>query len=544
LGTISRVVTPSRLRIENTRRTFSNFRYVESEFGGATSIRRLFSLSRGFDGKTLVLEDIRAVGIVAEENAEMRKRFRDHRMTGLVRVTFWKSRFDTESELRRQKEEDLLGYAILKHDIVPSHPDEHRRDQWHVFESVFVKYPHDHNYIHCAQRYVLQIGKKKPRRFHVSGVLYCQQNGINKACAQVALRTLLEPLLGDGRQLSYERIHRWAKGRNKEFNPGKGLTSGQIERVLKAAGFRSDEFSIVDYEHSPSGYRRSRKYQNYLYVGIECGMGALLGFKFTGPKAPEDKHIIPVFGHTFNQDAWASNADAAYFNVGSLKWIQSQAWVSSFVAHDDNFGPNYCIPRLYVTPGQVEYVLAIHPKGVREEGVTAEVVGARYTHSLLRNARLDTVQNEWLRRLMEFGSRNQFVLRTIPLSREAYGRHIAEISDWHRRKEHAEIPEIFKHSLPRHLWLVEISIPELFPINKRKLGEIVLDGSRRISDTPNFQSFLFARLPGSYWFVTGMNSNGEPTFDWRRSRMESHTPLAVSDSTADAREERMRKRKR
>ena len=57
-------------------------------------------------------------------------------------------------------------------------------------------------------------------------------------------------------------------------------------------------------------------YQKFLYAGIESGGGALLGFKFGGPGAKGEKHLIPFFGHTFNKDIWVSNADPAYFHVG------------------------------------------------------------------------------------------------------------------------------------------------------------------------------------------------------------------------------------
>lgn len=530
LTTSPSVVAPKAVHFEDLRRVFSNFDFIELNYGKVPSIRRLFSLSRAFRGKTLVVEDIPAVGIVAEENAEIRRRYPNHKMGGLQRLTFWRTSFDSEFDLANQQGKNLLGYAILKQDIVPTHPEGNRKNQWHVFESVFVKYPHVHNYVHCARTFELRVGLKKPRRFEVEGVLYCQQNGLNKACAQVALRSLLEPFMPRGKQLSYGQIHRLAKGRDKDFDPGKGLVSVRIERVLKGLGFRKDEYSLVDYEHSPS-LRRTHKYQNYLYTGLESGTGALLGFKLTGPKAPPKRHIIPVFGHTFNQDAWVSNAEAVYFNVGRLKWIQSQAWLGNFIAHDDNFGPNYCIPRLYVTPWQVQYVLAIHPKGVRQEGVAAEVIGARYIHSLLRDARLGVVSNKWLQRLMEYGTRNQIVLRALTVSKREYCSYLFKVTDWEYRHEHRMIPNALNKLdyLPEHLWVIEVSIPELFPMNKRKLGEMVLDATRKASPEPNFETFLFARLPGSYWFVTGMDRKGKPNFDWRPSRIESHTPLLTKE---------------
>jgi hypothetical protein len=46
--------------------------------------------------------------------------------------------------------------------------------------------------------------------FSVRGVLFCQQNGLNKTCAQVALRSLLARRAPE-EDLSYGQINAWAK---------------------------------------------------------------------------------------------------------------------------------------------------------------------------------------------------------------------------------------------------------------------------------------------------------------------------------------------
>jgi len=177
------------------------------------------------------------------------------------------------------------------------------------------------------------------------------------------------------------------------------------------------------------------------------------------------------------------------------------------------------------------------PPNSQKGGVTAEVIGARYIHSLLRNARLDSVPNKWLKRLMEYGSRNQCVLRAIAVSKKEYCSHLSKITDWNHRHEHPSIPDALEkfNYLPKRLWLVEVSIPELYPMNKRKLGEIVLDATSEASPIPNFETFLFARLPGGYWFVNDTDTKGKPNFIWNPSRIKSHTPLLVKANEFDSR---------
>lgn len=51
------------------------------------------------------------------------------------------------------------------------------------------------------------------------------------------------------------------------------------------------------------------------------------------------------------------------------------------------------------------------------------------------------------------------------------------------------------------VWVVEISTPQLFPGNERKLGEIVLEATLPLDlkdDSSLKNVFMFARLPGIY----------------------------------------------
>jgi hypothetical protein len=81
--------------------------------------------------------------------------------------------------------------------------------------------------------------------------------------------------------------------------------------------------------------------------------------------------------------------------------------------------------------------------------------------------------------------------------------------------------------MPEMVWAVEISTPQLFPANERKLGEIVLDATQQLdteSDSLMSDVFLFARLPGMY-LLGGDVSDDTPQFTTISSRIESHTDL-------------------
>jgi hypothetical protein len=501
------------------RRPFSNFDHVDRHFHGQPAIRRLFSQARSHKAKTLVIEEINAEGIIRAENAEIIRLYSDYQEGGLKRLTFWDRSFRTEDEFHRFGADNLIGYAILKRDRVSSC----NLDKWHVFDSVFRKYPHYHNCVPAQTVFSVRAGG---RSFDIQGVLYCQQNELNKACAQVALRSLAVLHLPED-QLPYERINRLAaKVKKGKFNPADGLDSGQIRAVLTGLGIG---FSDVDYTALPRGERRAFPYQKFLYAGVESGAGALLGFEYKGPKAKGRRHIIPFFGHTFNQDAWVPNAEVAYFHVGErTRYLPSEAWVSSFIGHDDNFGSNFCVPRLYVTRAQAQYVAALQLPEVRSSGVSAEAVAVEYLYSLLPF--LSATRVRWLQRLIHYASNQQVVLRALALKKQDYVAHLRHIRDWRYRAENEKLCRAIESFLPKMVWMVEVSVPELFPVNQRKLGEIVLDATHATAPKLDFSTYLIARFPGRFMLLKTVDVKGRPDFISIPSGLQSHTPLYQAHS--------------
>ena len=323
------------ISVHDLRPPCSNFNFIEKHFGKEahpdehTSLRRLLSLSRSFKGKTLVLEDLPEDGIVRSENEEIKALCPDHRMKGLQRLTFWRTRFDSTASIRRRSSQDLIGYAIVKKDVVKSR----KLSRWHVFEAVFRSCPQDYTCIpHSRHFRVMVLGKV----FSIPGVMYCQQNGLNKSCAQVALRSILMHHLRAG-EISYQQINSIAvqhfepHKEGERFDPGMGLQPAQIAAVLDGFGVEHTDFDYSD----NLDLQDEVPYQRVLYSGIESRSGVLLGFSLK----QDGKHIIPVFGHTFNKDTWRNYADAIYFRPGLMQYIPSDSWLGSFVAHDDNFTP-------------------------------------------------------------------------------------------------------------------------------------------------------------------------------------------------------------
>jgi len=518
-----RKVSSNAVEIISTASPFSGFQFVEDYFDSSPAVHRCFSLARSAGVQTLVFEDIDEAGLVLDENQEIKTYAPDHVMTGLKRLSFWKSKFKRGVALKSKNDSDLIGYAIIKKDCSPSRG----YDTWHIFESVFTKYPHKHNCMHRAPSSNINVCGYE---FSVQGVLYCQQNTLNKVCAHVALRSLLAGRLSAG-DISYSKLNSVARSVSAgHYDPANGLGPVQIRAILDDLGVPFRDVDYVESEKSNPNIREELPFQKYLYAGVESGAGALLGFKLTGPQAVDAKHIIPFFGHTFNKDTWAPDADASYFQIGaSVGYIPSESWTSSFIGHDDNFGPNFCVPRSYVTPDQAEYVVEIIDDGLKFGGVQAEALSLTFLYSL--HPYLSSFKNNsWIDRLARDSHPHiqRVVLRAFAVHKDEYISHLSGVKDWDGNVENPDIPDLLTTLLPEKIWMIEISLPQLFPANERKLGEVVLNPFVSFDSRKpiNYSHFLFARVPELYFFVKDVVS-GKPEFMTIPSQITSHTKVLV-----------------
>jgi hypothetical protein len=87
------------------------------------------------------------------------------------------------------------------------------------------------------------------------------------------------------------------------------------------------------------------------------------------------------------------------------------------------------------------------------------------------------------------------------------------------------LPAIQQQFMPEAVWAVEISIPQLFPANERKLGEIILDATKPMDYTGNlFSNFVLARMPGTYFFAQQIDKPPQ-MFMSAPSSLQSHLPV-------------------
>ncbi len=492
--------------ILDVRPPFSNFDFVEDRFGGeCVPIRRIFSQARMGGFSTLVIEEIPSVGLSKEDDTDLIEAGLKPINRPLYRLTFFKSIFANAVDIQNQSNEDFLGYAILK--AVPTG----NRFRWIVFESVTNPARHDNNFYHATREYKVSSHNKI---FSIKGNIYCQQNDLTNVCAHVALRTCISMVEGFN-DFSYREMNRILKAKGFPHGVGEPLSIVQIKTVLDSLGIKySDQWYPL------TGEQPNVPFQKYLYASVESGYPALLGFTFGGASG----HIIPVIGHTFNEDTWVPNAETSYFTIGKdTRYVPSELWVSSYICHDDNFGSHFCLPRQYMSKNSELFVIAIKPKQVKYDAINAEAIAVDYLYSIAVNMIPNEV-NRWLRRLREaiLIKSGWVVLRTIFMSGKEYIDHLRGSKGWQDEIIDPKVLDVLENGLKGYYWVVEISLPELFPANRRKLGEIVLNAEVELSKELDLSTYVLARLPGQFYFF-GLDENSKIFVQKRDCGIKTHS---------------------
>lgn len=541
LRTHFRNATGSSIEWHNTNKQkgFSNFSFVDENFSSSPILRRILSLARKNHYQSLVIEQIKEgdCELLQVENEALAQRTTRFSRSKAGRLLFLSGASENDPG-------QLLGYAIFKTDEFNG-PDDGLKFKGatnsYVYESVLRPYrsSEHNNFLHSCREYAVE---SSVGAFHTQGSLFAQQNGLTNACAHVSLRTMISSVLDDG-ALDYLRFNEIA-GINLRTHPkdvSLGLEPAQMEAILKALNLpyskivhepperttcptcgeeatsakKTDEVAKVP-DHSLAG-----EFQRDLYGFIESGLPALVGFQADGRP---NKHIIPVIGHTFNEDTWVPQSARVYFDDGT-GYFPSEKWLSSYVAHDDNFGPYYCIPRHYLRKRNFRIILGLKPQPTANEAPEIEALGITYVR-VLAQLMGDSGTN-WQRRFALFARNGILVLRTLLIDKTTYLHHLANDHSWTGESIAPGLVDRLEAILPDYFWSVEFSAPELFPATRHKFGEVLLRCDKPIPEKKSEGSMhpadsgliLAARVPG-LMFLTEND-----TMSVSSSGVLSHVPL-------------------
>jgi hypothetical protein len=277
---------------------------------------------------------------------------------------------------------------------------------------------------------------------------------------------------------------------NKQDGSQKGLTPDELQLICDKTVGRTKK--LVHEPKKLEGVPQTLMKNDYgreLYAMIESKGPALLAFQSPGSGG---RHVIPVIGHTFNEDTWTADADRHYFG-NDLAYYQSEQWLSSYVVHDDNFGPLLCLPRHYVQQDNVRMLIGLAEPENTMDALDAEGNALDLLRRIVKS--LSTPPSGWIARFCAFSHANLLVLRTIHVAKKDYIEHLNALQDWEGHALDSMTLEMFD-ALPDQFYMIEVSAPELFSASRRKFGEILLAYGKPFDPEDIWKHFLTARLPG------------------------------------------------
>jgi hypothetical protein len=293
-----------------------------------------------------------------------------------------------------------------------------------------------------------------------------------------------------------------------------GLEVGQIVRVITEVG--GLYVDVID-----CSLFNSETYLSVLASVIESGDRALLVFStsVTAGGGAVD-HVVSVFGHTLNSDAWHPQALPAYAGPSSASYYPSSNWISHFIIHDDNFGPYYTLrsQALDTLPSvKAKLIIAIRTKNLKSQPHFAAGLASTYLSLVL-----PSMQNIGAGRWLDYLTHNRwlYVLRTILIDRQDYLIHVTDLMT----QVGVEIATETLASLvdlPDYFWMVEFSLPALFTGNKAKLGEVLIRADETPTSTDNRNFVLAMRLPGVLLLKDAASGQMQAV----ASSLDSHSPM-------------------
>jgi hypothetical protein len=491
-----------------TDQHFSNFLFVDQHYRSNPVLRRIFSLARKQNYQSLLIEEISEAdcALLVEENAAIRLRKPTFEKSVVHRLAFFRGIKD-----QPPAPADFLGYVIFKSDFFTGEP----KPIDYVFEAVVLpsRGVEHNNFIHCSRIYQV---KTTLGTFAITGVLYAQQNDLTFVCAHVSLRSALACML-PAADVTYGRLNALAgiDHQKRKVGNGHGLGPLEIENILNSLGVNFEK--IV---HEPrQQLDLPTEFQRDLYGFIESGCPALVGFEFDEPTPGPNgapRHVIPVIGHTFNEDTWVPDAQRAYFG-GKLSYFPSESWLSTYVIHDDNFGPYYCLPRHFLKKNNFRIIYGLKAQATLFNAVEAEAIGFDFIGAIVK--RFPRLGQDWYDRFAVFQRCDLLVLRTALVRKADYLVHLRSLSSRDGAMLEPALVQKFQDHLPESFWMVEASAPELFASSRRKFGEVLLSAQLPVSKPLNLSLLLAARVPG----LVMIRQQDKVPID--RTNLQGHTDL-------------------
>jgi hypothetical protein len=349
-------------------------------------------------------------------------------------------------------------------------------------------------YIHNIRKFPTTIGTEELNgTFTIEGSFFTQQNCYTSVCAHACLRMAINssPFL-ESQKLTNKKINDVLGIEN--YDASSGLAKEQIEKVVETMGYRFHSANFLE--------RTDIEYDHFLYPALESRFPTILGVEYWDEeKRRIAGHVVTVLGHTINSDRWEPEARRGYGSLPIQPYIPSAEWCDHYVISDDNYGMYSTLPsdavRNFIVPTKnpnrhVSMAISILPEKVVLWGYFAEQLAISFAKRLISSVSIDP-PNNWLNRMKHrlTNQKEGLVCRTLLQKGKDYHSYINEYIRNPTPKQKACLD-----SLPDFVWVSEISIPNIYTVNKHKLGDVVIRANATRKEHTKGENLVLAWFPG------------------------------------------------
>lgn len=407
------------------------------------------------------------------------------------RMHFFSKTFnDINSKTIDQNKNNYLGYCTL------------RPKPYSTISDAFIS---EETVIDVTTRFVFlpcSIEKKiilENIELKVKGFPFMQKDGRIVVCAQAALKIVADYFYEKGiikkpyTALEISEVAKKSPHQSGERHiPTSGLNIVQIRLALEEMGFNP---IVYDYTYSEQKEIFFQHPEQIIYRYLESGIPVIVGIETAG-----ERHALVIIGHTFNPDYWWSQVQTLYYELpkSGFEYQCSTNWIQNFIVQDDNLGPYFFIPTdFFRSPPIINCIIVPLEKSVFLPGEDAEhfaystiiqeeifFIMVNVAQYLKRNKRKYPTYY-WLKMLLRGIESKSLILRSYLRSKELFLKN--DIN-----KYNEEVQNIYRGlKLPDNVWVVEISVPDIFCYARQKCGEILIDPTGDIRFSSCYLSIHF-----------------------------------------------------
>ena len=304
--------------------------------------------------------------------------------------------------------------------------------------------------------------------------------------------------------------------------PSSGLIEEQMIECIRGMGYIPLFYPIEENDY-PDGI---------IYRYMESGIPVILIIKYEDEETKEYiRHAVVVVGHNFNPKQHTKISQTNEILEKDFKYYTPLSWINYFLIHDDARGPylpmwirredidilatseeilKTRVP-FFVYPDykdkekkeirtKLESILIPLPKEVALRGETAEVkaydlitdseIVSKEIEKLISSNYPEIENNSALQKFIKARNDKNLVLRTYLRPSNEYKVYLEKNGPIEFLRE-----KYRSLHLPKYIWIIEISLPELFAneteVNRMMLGEVIFDAT----DSEFSEAYLIIHLP-------------------------------------------------